>query len=129
MQVVHGRGDGAAVHGSSFAPHTGDVQLDIVLQTDDLIVTDACFAAGSRTHWHVHEGGQLITVVAGRGAVGTRDGEVTVVQAGDTVHTPAGEEHWHGAAPDCYVTYRSVSLGRADTAEEVSETQYRAVWV
>jgi quercetin dioxygenase-like cupin family protein len=128
VKVVHGRGEGPVVQGSSFAPHTGDVQLDVVLNEDGVIVTDAYFAAGARTHWHVHEHGQLISVTAGKGAVGTKDGEVIILQAGDTVHTPAGEVHWHGAAPDCYVTYRSVSLGRADTADEVPESEYRAVW-
>ena len=34
--------------------------------------------------------------------IATRD-EVQVVQAGDIIWTPAGEEHWHGASVDTFV--------------------------
>jgi quercetin dioxygenase-like cupin family protein len=27
------------------------------------------------------------------------------MRPGDTVHTPPGEEHWHGALPDHFVTH------------------------
>lgn len=50
------------------------------------------FAPGARTAWHVH-------------AVGTHGGEVIEMRPGDTVYTPPGEWHWHGAAPDNLMTH------------------------
>jgi quercetin dioxygenase-like cupin family protein len=50
------------------------------------------------------------------------------LQAGDVVYTPPGEEHWHGAAPDCFITYTSVSLGGTVTYDEVPDDQYSATW-
>ncbi|MEU4226341.1 cupin domain-containing protein [Nonomuraea sp. NPDC026600] len=34
-----------------------------------------------------------------RGVVRARGDEIVVMRPGDTVHTPPGEWHWHGAAP------------------------------
>ena len=36
--------------------------------------------------------------------VATRD-RVIVMRPGDSVHTPPGEEHWHGALPDRFMTH------------------------
>jgi quercetin dioxygenase-like cupin family protein len=128
MQVSHGRTAEPAVPGTHFAPHTGEVALDAVLAADGVFVNSVCYSACSRTYWHTHEGGQLVLVTSGTGIVANRAGEIAVVRAGDVVHTPGGEEHWHGAAPDCFVTYTSVSLGSTQTHGEVSDEQYRAGW-
>ena len=55
------------------------------------------FGAGARTKMHTHTSDQLLYVVSGIGKVATRDQE-WVVSAGDFIHIPAGEDHWHGAA-------------------------------
>ncbi|MEV0053189.1 cupin domain-containing protein [Saccharopolyspora shandongensis] len=39
-------------------------------------------------------------VTDGIGLVVTRDGTVIHMRTGDTVYTPPGEEHWHGATAD-----------------------------
>jgi 4-carboxymuconolactone decarboxylase len=77
------------------------------------------FPAGHRSHWHRHPGGQFLYITDGRGRVGTRDGQVAEVAAGDLVHAPPGEEHWHGAAEDAAVTHLAVNLGATDWLEEV----------
>lgn len=128
MQVTHGRTSDVAVPGTRYAPHTGDVQLDAILSADGVFVNGAYYAACARTSWHSHGNGQLILVTSGTGVVVTRDGENAVVRAGDVVYTPPGEEHWHGAAPDCFVTYTSVSLGLTETLEPVDDEQYDAGW-
>lgn len=128
MQVSHGRTADPAVAGTHYAPHTGDVQLDAILSADGLFVNAAYYAACARTSWHTHTAGQLIMVTSGTGIVANRAGEVTVVRSGDVVHTPAGEEHWHGAAPDCFVTYTSISLGSTTTLDEVTDEQYAGSW-
>ena len=128
MLVTHGRTSDAAVPGASYAAHTGDVQLDAILSAEGIFVNGAYYAAFARTSWHSHENGQLITVTSGTGVVATRDGDKAVVRAGDVVYSPPNEEHWHGAAPDCFVTYTSISLGSTETLEPVDDEQYDASW-
>ena len=128
MLLSHGRTDGAVQPGTAYAPHTGDVLLDAMLGADGIFVNAAVYAPCARTYWHVHQNGQLVLVNSGRGIVVTRGGQVQVVQAGDVVYAPPGEEHWHGAAPDCFVTYTSVSLGETETRGEVADADYLAVW-
>ena len=72
------------------------------------------FPAGVRTHWHSHPDGQVLYIVDGDGRVGTRDGDVAHVQAGDLVYAPPDEEHWHGASEDEAVRHLALSFG--DTA-------------
>ena len=63
------------------------------------------FAPGSRNAWHAHAVGQTLHVTEGVGRVQSRGGEVVEIRAGDTIHTPPGEWHWHGAAPDQFMTH------------------------
>ena len=128
MIISNGRDPDPAVPGSAYARHIGDVQLDAVLKADGVFVNNAFYGACSRTSWHVHEVGQLIFVTSGRGVVVTRNGHRDEVRAGDVTYTPAGEEHWHGAAPDTFFTYASVSLGSVDTHEEVGDDVYASAW-
>ena len=58
------------------------------------------FTPGARTNWHSHANGQLLHCTDGVGLVATRDGTTIRMRAGDTVWTPAGEEHWHGGTAD-----------------------------
>jgi hypothetical protein len=44
---------------------------------------------------------------------------------GDVVFAPDGEEHWHGATPDQFMTHLSITEGAARWAEHVSDTEYR----
>jgi quercetin dioxygenase-like cupin family protein len=63
------------------------------------------FTPGARTHWHRHAVGQTLHVTEGVGLVGTRDGSVLRVRAGDTVVCPPDAEHWHGAAADTFMSH------------------------
>jgi quercetin dioxygenase-like cupin family protein len=69
------------------------------------------FPAGARTHWHRHPDGQVLFVTDGTGRVGTRGGETAVLEPGDLVYAPPGEEHWHGAAEDGGVRHLALSFG------------------
>ena len=40
-----------------------------------------------------------------------RGGEATVIRPGDTIWTPPGEWHWHGAAPDHFMTHLAMWEG------------------
>jgi quercetin dioxygenase-like cupin family protein len=61
----------------------------------------------------------------------SRGAEVIEVRAGDTVHTPPGEWHWHGAAPEHFMTHFTVYEAAADGAEtewgeQVTDADYLA---
>ncbi|HSK93518.1 MAG TPA: cupin domain-containing protein [Candidatus Angelobacter sp.] len=79
------------------------------------------FPAGARTHWHAHPGGQVLYVTEGHGSVGTRDGRVERIAAGDLVVTPPGEEHWHGAAAEGELEHLALSFGDTTWAEKVED--------
>ena len=84
------------------------------------------FAPGARSDWHRHPGGQLLYVVSGAGLVQTEDGTTSRISPGDVVHAPAGELHWHGAAPDSPMMHLSITSGGATAWEgKVSDEEYR----
>ena len=72
------------------------------------------FAPGARTAWHSHDLGQTLHITEGVALVGTRDGRVLVARPGETVYTPPGEEHWHGATREDFMEHLAVY----DTATE-----------
>ena len=126
MRIVHGRAEQVRSEQRSDVV-TGEVWFDPVLPaTDGNTVTTVFFTPGARTYWHSHEKGQILHVLAGRGLI-CSDGEgPRVLSTGDTVWVPAGERHWHGAAPDSFLTHTAISLGVTQWAEEVAETDYAA---
>lgn len=111
----------AGKRGSRF---TGDAYSYLTFSEDGVTVNTVTFAPGGRTFWHVHEDGQVLQVVAGRGLVQARGGPIRVVHAGDTVWSPPGEEHWHGAAPDSYLTHIAISLGATYWSDEVQVSNH-----
>ena len=89
------------------------------------------FAPGARNAWHTHAVGQTIHVTEGVGRMQSRGSDVIEIRAGDTVHTPPGEWHWHGAAPDRFMTHFTVYEAPAEGpetewGEQVSDDEYRA---
>lgn len=71
-------------------------------------VGNVTFEPGARTHWHKHNGGQILLVLNGEGRYQERGKEIQVLQKGDVVHIPADVEHWHGAAPNSWFVHISV---------------------
>jgi quercetin dioxygenase-like cupin family protein len=92
--------------------------------TDGVVINTVNFTPGARTHWHTHESGQILQVLAGRGLIQSAGEPVHVIRAGDTVWIPGGETHWHGAAPDSFMTHTAISLGATEWADAVSESDY-----
>lgn len=80
------------------------------------------FAPGARTAWHRHAVGQTLHVTEGLGYVQSRDGELLVLRPGDTVNTPAGEWHWHGAVADQFMCH--LALWERPAAEGEPETEW-----
>ena len=112
---------------------TGDVFLTPIYNgtgPSRMIVALVRFTPGARTNWHSHAVGQTLYVTDGRGLVQARGGEVTALRAGDVVHAPAGEWHWHGAAAEHYMTHLSITEAPGDDrpetvwGEHVTEAEY-----
>lgn len=90
---------------------TGDVWLDVIVRGEEpsrVRVSLVHFAPGARNAWHAHAMGQTLRVTEGAGRTQSRGGGVMAIRAGDTIHTPAGEWHWHGAAPDQFMTHLAI---------------------
>src|SRR5205085_4489318 len=93
---------------------TGDVWFDVIARGEEpsrLRVNAVRFAPGARTAWHAHAMGQTLHVTEGSGLVQSRDGEIVAMRPGDTVYTPPGEWHWHGAAPDHFMVHLAMWEG------------------
>jgi len=113
---------------------TGEVWVDTISEAQAPSRVRAAvvrFAPCARTAWHRHKLGQTLHVTEGIGLVQSRGGEVLVMRPGDTVHTPPGEWHWHGAAPDHFMTHLALSDSTGDPAvpdvewgEHVSDDEY-----
>lgn len=107
---------------------TGDVWIDPITQgapPSKLNVGAVHFTPGARTAWHSHEGGQTLYVTEGRGLVRSRDGETVEIQPGDVIYTPTGEEHWHGATPEHFMTHLSITEGPAQWGAHVTDDEYQ----
>jgi quercetin dioxygenase-like cupin family protein len=112
---------------------TGDAWIDQIVRGEAPSRVRAAlvrFAPGARNAWHAHAVGQTVHVTEGVGRIQSRGGGVIEMRAGDTVVTPAGEWHWHGAAPDRFMTHLAIwespGEGRPETewGELVSDAEY-----
>ena len=113
----------------------GDVYLTPIYNGDEpsrMSVTLVRFTPGAHTNWHSHAVGQTLHVTEGVGLVGTRDGQVLRVRAGDTIICPPDEDHWHGAAADTFISHLAMLESRPDGGdpttwlEPVLEEEYSA---
>jgi quercetin dioxygenase-like cupin family protein len=106
---------------------TGDVWLDPIARGPEgssLSMAAVHFTPGAHTAWHSHKGGQTLYVLEGRGLVQSRGDEIVEVRAGDVISTPDGEEHWHGAAPDNFMTHLTITEGGANWGAPVTDAEY-----
>ena len=109
------------------ATFTGTVWGDPVLaETGGVTINSVSFAPGARTHWHSHDGGQVLVVTSGSGRIYDRNGDGSTISAGDVVFIEPGVEHWHGAAPDSYMVHLAISITGHDWLEPVSDADYES---
>jgi quercetin dioxygenase-like cupin family protein len=78
------------------------------------------FTPGARTAWHTHPYGQTIYIIEGICRCQRRGGPIEEVQPGDRVYFEPDEEHWHGAAPNRFMTHLAM--------QEVDETGSPVRW-
>ena len=90
---------------------TGTVWHEQIIEAPEparLRANRVSFGPGARTHWHTHPLGQTLYVLSGVGRVQAKGGPIREIRAGDTVWIPAGEKHWHGAAPNAAMAHVSM---------------------
>jgi quercetin dioxygenase-like cupin family protein len=111
---------------------TGTVRIDPLFDAHDparAAGAAVTFEPGARTAWHSHPLGQTLIVTAGCGRVQRWGGPIEEIRPGDVVWIPAGEKHWHGAAPTTAVTHIAIQEQlngqAADWMEHVSDEQYQ----
>ena len=113
---------------------TGAVYIDAVAAPSDgsrLHASCVHFTPGARTAWHTHPHGQTIWVTEGVGLCQRRGGAIEVIRPGDRVFFEPGEDHWHGAAPDRFMTHVAMletdaSGAPATWGEHVTDEEYAA---
>jgi quercetin dioxygenase-like cupin family protein len=113
---------------------TGSVFIDAIARPSDSSRRNASsvhFTPGARTAWHTHPHGQTIYVLEGVGLAQRRGGPIETIRPGDSVFFEPGEEHWHGAAPDRFMTHLALldadDEGNSATwGEHVTDEEYAA---
>jgi quercetin dioxygenase-like cupin family protein len=111
---------------------TGDVYVDAVAEPNGpfrLVAASVHFTPGARTAWHTHTAGQTVYVTEGEGRCQRRGGPIETIRPGDHVFFEPGEDHWHGAAPDRFMTH--IAMGQVDDhgnavtwGEHVADAEY-----
>jgi quercetin dioxygenase-like cupin family protein len=119
MQVTRNGAETGAGPGEWF---TGSVFIDtIAAPSDEWRVGAAAvhFTPGARTAWHTHPRGQTLWVTEGICLCQSRGGAIDVIRPGDRVAFGPGEEHWHGAPPDRFMTH--IAIQPADDDGNVAD--------
>src|SRR2546421_9104725 len=102
---------------------SGTVYIDAVATASEpsrLQAASVHFMPGARTAWHTHPFGQTIYVTEGIGRCQRRGGPIEGIPPGDRVYFEPGEEHWHGAAPNRFMTHIAI--------QEVDESGNPVTW-
>jgi quercetin dioxygenase-like cupin family protein len=113
---------------------TGAVYIDTVTTPSGqsrLSASSVHFTPGARTAWHTHPKGQTIFVTEGIGLAQRRGGPIALIRPGDRVFFDPGEDHWHGAAPNRFMTHLAMlevdDEGSSVTwGEHVTDQEYNA---
>ena len=96
---------------------TGSVYIDAVAAPSGASRVSASsvhFTPGARTAWHTHPNGQTVYVLEGIGLAQSRGGPIEAIRPGDRVFFEPGEDHWHGATANRFMTH----LAMLDVGED-----------
>jgi quercetin dioxygenase-like cupin family protein len=119
LQITRNVVDTGAGSGDWF---TGSVYVDPIAAPSSQSQVGAAsvhFTPGARTAWHTHPRGQTIWVTEGIGLCQREGAAIEVIRPGDRVFFEPGENHWHGAAPNRFMTH--VAIQQADDQGKVVE--------
>jgi quercetin dioxygenase-like cupin family protein len=131
MQITRNSIETATGPGEWF---TGTVHIDTVAEPAEPSRVQAFsvhFSPGARTAWHKHPYGQTIYVTEGVCLCQRRGGPIEVVGPGERVFFEPGEDHWHGATPNRYMTHLAIHQldergSAAAWGEHVTDEEYNA---
>src|SRR5438067_12692954 len=111
---------------------TGSVHVTPLFDANDSFhasCASVSFEAGARSAWDTHPKGQLLIVTAGVGRIQQSGGPVEEIRAGDTIWTPPGVKHWHGASPTSSMTHLSMVEALdgkgVEWLEKVTDAEYK----
>jgi quercetin dioxygenase-like cupin family protein len=113
---------------------TGAVYVDAVATPSGQSRVQASsvhFTPGARTAWHTHPNGQTIYVTEGIGLAQRRGSPIEVIRPGDRVFFEPGEDHWHGAPSNRFMTHFAMvevdEEGKSATwGKHVTDEEYNA---
>ena len=102
------------------------------LSSGQVPMFNVTFEPGCRNNWHIHHadrgGGQTLVCVGGRGYYQEWGKEPVEMTPGSVVNIPEGVKHWHGAAPDSWLSHLALEIpgenGRTEWLEPVSAGDY-----
>ena len=131
QQVVITRSGSRAGRPGPAENFTGGVRVEMLFEALDPSHASGgsvSFEPGARTAWHTHPRGQILIVTAGTGRVQRWGDPIQEIRAGDVARIPAGQKHWHGAAPQASMTHVAITEHqdgtRVEWMEKVSDEQY-----
>lgn len=84
------------------------------------------FDPGSRTKWHSHSQGQIVTVEEGYARHQIKGQPLEELKAGDIRSVGPGVIHWHGATPTKGGTQFNITRGDPTWLETVTDAEYKA---
>ena len=113
---------------------TGSVHIDAVAAPSGpsrVSASSVHFTPGARTAWHTHPNGQTIYVLEGIGLAQRRGGPIELIRPGDRVFFEPGEDHWHGATANRFMTHLAIlDVGEDGTpatwGDHVTDEEYGA---
>jgi quercetin dioxygenase-like cupin family protein len=131
MQITRNQGETRPGPSEWFS---GTVFIDAVAAPSEgsrLSASSVHFTPGAHTAWHTHPNGQTIWVTEGLGLCQRRGGPVEVIRPGDRVFFEPGEDHWHGATPNRFMTHLAMhevdDEGNAVTwGDHLTDEEYEA---
>lgn len=103
---------------------TGDVWSQMVHASGNVAMGTNTFMPCSRTHWHTHEGGQMLHVTSGTGWICDKGERPRRIKAGDVIWAEPGTTHWHGADNNSFMVHLALGIGKTTWHEEVVDDLY-----
>lgn len=108
---------------------TGDVWIDGLAESpgpSSWGMASVHFTPAAHTAWHRHAGGQTFYVLEGEGRTQARGGKVIAIRPGDVAQAPPNEWHWHGAAPNHFMSHVSITEGETEWGDHLTDAEYGA---
>lgn len=109
----------------------GTVWLKMLVPNDNIFncpIGNVTFEPGARNSWHKHPGGQILLVTDGKGYYQEEGKPAQLIKTGDVIKIHPNVKHWHGAAPDNWLTHIAIStnIGNGDVEwlEPVTDEEY-----